>query len=843
VARRDQTLSAICVPASPDRLESELAANDGTSLLSSYTEASPRPGVAVPSSNLSRLAPVISGSQSADMELVVLTGGLPSLLTEGAVQVGYRMADQADNKIRGWTPPNWLSQVTFAKWTSADMYDAKCCTITDTQKVCVIYWDGTNSRYSKVWNPQTATWGSQVEIRTVGHASDVIVCYPEGRMVALVKNKAYRSDDGGATWTLHSASVFSSDLTAAYTTHDASRAAASPADRSAVYVAAIPGTDSILQCASDDQLTSLVEVDTAASKGAKPSIVALPAGGYLLSYLRAADDYPVLHRLSSAWEQYTDTTAIVIRAAACTDAQLTVEPDGLVWCHYAPTAPGGTVKVAYSVDGGVTWADTDEGALRSLATADLPAVRYATCTASGATFIVGNSTNGTSTVDGAVVVYVLGGWSSLPASVPGWSTARDWTQRSGTGPSTGSGSNATWVPTELPGDNGWTAAGAGTDTLITPGTLRIVTASDTRYFSRATSTTTTPATCSAQFACTVGGSVATDLVILRRWISWVGHEYRMTLRASTTQIRLYDDNASALATVDLDLTTAVQIMMVVASGATSQAWYKRPADTTWTSIWSGSLVDNTGTPTATGGIEWGHRSSSISTSLWEFVTDSDAAVVGQGLETTPAVGRPLTSIPIPLPLETGETGEGPSWLAASTGPGVLGEEWAVDVLHDYPIEHVIPTLSPSPAERWRSTSTAEQVIAWDHAYRTWIGDSIALVVLQASFRRCYLEDHDGSNWVEAGLLDLATGFVSVGAALYGDTLVPASGTDGSRYLHEGELVGGHVIIEADNVARRIAWNTAGSWTATSTTPQARIVLENVDGTEDLTSGATIVWPE
>jgi hypothetical protein len=153
---------------------------------------------------------------------------------------------------------------------------------------------------------------------------------------------------------------------------------------------------------------------------------------------------------------------------------------------------------------------------------------------------------------------------------------------------------------------------------------------------------------------------------------------------------------------------------------------------------------------------------------------------------------------------------------------------------------LLPTVSPSPAVRWRSTDTEEQVFAWDFTDREWLGDSIALPVLAANFRAADLDYYDGSDWQTAGTLDLATGFTGLSADLRGSVLTPATGTDaGGRYVAEGELAGGTAV---GNVARRIRWNSAGSWTGTTTTPQIRVQLEGIDGTEDYSEGVDLVWP-
>jgi hypothetical protein len=113
-------------------------------------------------------------------------------------------------------------------------------------------------------------------------------------------------------------------------------------------------------------------------------------------------------------------------------------------------------------------------------------------------------------------------------------------------------------------------------------------------------------------------------------------------------------------------------------------------------------------------------------------------------------------------------------------------------------------------------------------------------------------DDLSTGWTTAGTLDLALG-TSLSATRQGRTVVPRSGTTTiSRYIQEGELVGGYITIGSTGpvtVARRILANSGGYWSASSSVQQVVLTIEAVGG-EDTTatidivhhSGVLVVYP-
>jgi hypothetical protein len=851
VARLDTHVTAICLPIDPDRI-ADLAVNDGSTTGSSYTEANPRPGVSVPRDDRSRLVPVISGGQGEDVEIVVLKAGNPGLSTTGDCEVGYRLDGEADSKIRGWCPPNFLLGWGAPVWTAVSDYDRfDLCVIPTNQKIVVTY--GTSSSLNKgvaVFDPATWTWDADDAALsgTLSHPTDCILALPTGRLVLMASTDTYRSDDDGATWTDHGHDVLG-DF--GYSGFDRGRMAY--ANGSICLV--LDDGSTVAQFASDDLAGSftLVYDSGVTNVGTSVCVQPLPTGGFVVGYVRASDDQPSCRIISSAWQSIEDATEIVISANACDRMVIVADPDGMLWAYSARTASPQDVHLHYSVDGGLTWADAQEGAFHVCSTTADYLDNWAAASWQGGVAFGHNWVASTGNEDGSIGVAQLGGWSGVTAAKYVDDTGELWTKRVGFGPSGGGHTNVSWLPIELPSDSGlYTATGAGTAVLSTAGVL-ITTIADTKYYDR-TLGTATYFVGTYTMAVASGGSTADDSILFGVRVADGTNDHELHIRHSTTGFVVHDSNAgSDLATVTTSLVGGLQFVVRIyeVAGLTgdSAVYYRALGATAWTEAWSGNLQNDAATPAANGFVRWGHAANSTSTSKWNYVCEAEEGIVGfsRGSGVSfPALGRPITHLPIPLPEEVGD-GTDSAWLSVVAGPGALGEIYDLDADHDHPVEHLIPTLSPSPAEKWRSTSKSQQIITWDFGASTWIGDSIALVVLGANFETVVLESYNGASWDTEATMALDTGFRALGYSLTGDTLNPSATTlAGSRYLQEGELAGGRAIITtsagATQIARRIKWNTAGTWTPSSAglTARARIILEDVDGTED-TSGTNTLY--
>lgn len=796
-SRLTSHLVALCLPVDPDRAD-DLAANTGLTLTSSYTEAGPRPGACVPSDAHAQLVPVVSGGQGADLELVVLRGGQALLDVEQGVQLGYRFDGETDAQVRGWLHPGFLVAwaLVLGDGTADVVYHDIAC---DAAGRLIVVGVDANGYYSGRLDPSTSySWDTSVDPERVG----ALVPLPDGRVLMFAQSQSWITDDGGATWTRHS--VYRDDGP------DPTLIPRAAYRDGAILLCQLQGAsdDELVQLASDDLGQSWSEVFVASSAvGTSLSVQALPTGGFIVGYIRESDDHACVRILSSAWQSFDDATAIVVRADASADMVVVADADGLLWCYVTDGTNKHEVELYYSDDSGQTWTQTANGAMRVATGATRFLTGFAACPFNGGVALAHRmSISSLYSADRYIGVAVLGGWSTL-TDIGDDSRHEPLVNRVGFGPRTISGSNTCYLPFEAPATSGfWSASGGGSESFAS-GVLNITTAAATRYYSD--TFTTDFRTLVYQIRVQSGGDLADDDIIAAvRVANGSSLDRQVKVRHATTGFRVIDANDSdaTLATVTLDIqTSGVEIAIRVDPGSGNGldgVWYRRIGAPEWTRAWQGTAT-TAGSPAANGLVLFGHFATSTGSSRWGPVRHSPDRV-GDGVPGTTdyylRVGRPTSILPTPLDVEAGD-GTRAAYLSATGGPGALGEVYDVPVDHDYPVEHLLPTRSPSPAERWRSTSkTAQQVLCWDYGIETWAGDSIALVVQRANFRQAALQYYDGSTWQTAGTLDLGAEADGLSWSRTGDTLIPSgTGNLADRYWHEGELAGGLAILTVTSV--------------------------------------------
>lgn len=858
MARLGNDLAAIAVP--PSGLYDALAVNTATSTTSSYSQAGFDPGDAESEDEYVKMVPLLSGQQVADLEIVSLVSGMPMLSIVGSAQLGWRFAGDPAASTRGWIAPNWLTGVlTYEHTTSGSTSYPTCGIVThpQSQKVVAAY-KSSSARVARTYDPgeHTVTPNQKTtaarEIRADWDPSDAIVCYPTtGRIVCIAANRAYRSDNVGHDWTLHSSGVFATEID--WQNIDYARAAAS-ADGSALYLGEEETSGTIYQGASVDGLATVELVGS--WSGERPSVTALPGGGYAVAWIADTTDYPRCVRLASPWQPVGDVESVVITSTACDHVALVADPDGMLTAYYSPSGAQGQIRMSVSLDGGATWTAYTEGCLRSLST-DRPLVEYVAAYSAGAHILAGQSSADTATVDGTLWIYRLGGYSTLVPSIPGWTVARDFTARGGTGFSSGQ-SNCSWTPIELPGDASWTAAGTATQSLTIDGVRIQATAGQTRTYERDIGATSSTSVCVFEVVAVQGGDVTTNEIALKKRVSDASNERELVIALEDDgSVRARDGVANTtLGTVTMDPDTMLQIMVQVStsSAINSGAWVRYPYQSKWTEIWTGALDNDTATPAGTSRLQWGHISASAanSDSRWRLVCDTESTQLGYGIAHPQALGRPVSARPYPLAIEAGLGSAGvssgnylPLFLSAAGGPAALKEVWSIARRPTHPVSRLFPTESPSPSEPWRSTDKSEQLIVFDFTRNRWLGDSLALVAINVNFRAADLQYYDGAAWQTLGSLDLASGFISTTGTISGVSMVPAAATSaGGRYLQAGELVDGYAVIDTGSPvvtkARRISGQTAGWWRSGTGQPEPRLTLEGMDGTENTATAAILV---
>jgi hypothetical protein len=844
----------------PLDLVDALAVNTGTSTTSWYQQAGFEPGDAETEDDGVRMTPILTGQQLADLEIVSLVSGMPMLSIVGSAQLGWRFAGETAAKIRGWIAPNWLTGVlTYEHTTSGSTSYPSCGVVThpQSQKVVNVYKSGT-TRVARTYspgehaitpNPKTT---AAREIRNTWDPSDAVVCFPStGRIVAIVANRSYRSDDVGHDWTLHSSGVFASEID--WQGLDYARAAAS-ADGSALYVGEEETSGTLTQGASVDGLATVQLVGT--WSGERPTVAALPGGGYAVAWVADTTDYPRCVRLASPWQPIGDLESVVIASTACDHVVLVADPDGLLTAYYSPSGAAGQIRMSVSLDGGATWTAYTEGCLRSLST-DRPLVEYVGTASAGTHILSGQSDANTATVDGSLWIYRLGGYSTLIPSIPGWTTARDFTGRGGTGFSSGQ-SNCSWTPIELPGDASWTAAGTATQTLMVDGVRIQATAGQTRTYERDIGATDSTSVCVVEVVAIDGGDLTTNEIALRKRISNATDERELVIALKDDgQVRARDGVANTtLGTVTMAQDAMLQIMVQVSTSSAikSGAWVRYPYESVWTEIWTGDLTNDTASPAGTSRLQWGHIAASAgnSDSRWRMVCDTESTQLGYGIAHPQALGRPVSARPYPLSIEAGvgavasSSGEYlPLSLSAVGGPAALKEVWSIDRRPTHPITRIFADESPSPSEPWRTVDKSEQLIVFDFARNRWLGDTLALVAINVNFRAADLQYYDGAAWQTLGSLDLASGFTATNGIISGSSMIPAAATSaGGRYLQAGELVGGYAVIDTGSpvvtAARRITGQTPGWWRSGTGQPEPRITMTGISGTENASTAAILV---
>lgn len=845
-------LAGLAVPMEPAALLDALAANDGSATGSSYSQTGPRPGVSVPRDGTSTLVPVVSGGLGADVELVTLRPGDCGLADEAA-EIGWRLAGETGADIRGWSAPIWCSGCWPVLGASTPDARGAICTVPGTQRV-VAALPYASKVYVRTFDPADAdgAWGAAVEVHDGAAAGVALVALDDNSLLLLVLDPGngmiYRSTDGGDTWSFwrrHSIGASTTRLHAAYS--------------GGQILLVESSTTTIRQYASPDRFGTLALVATITDVAqAHSSVYPLPGGGFIVAYKAQGTLYPCVRIVPSAFSDLSEAAEIEIVASACSTVGLSVDPDGLIWAYVTDASTPGQAALYLSTDSGTTWVTTSALAWDLCSTSADYIAELLTTTAAGATYLLCEPTGSTSGADEAMVVR-LGGWETI--------TARGDALSFRVGPTLGS-----WLPFELPGDTGqWTrtAAGTPTESLVAAGLYHSTDpgGTDAVSYTRTTSTWMST-TLELGMRVDAGGSASADEIVtsvdLANTVADYAFKVRWYASGGTVWCNVRDPNAGtpSKATVDTAIATASSFRLRLhieptstgAATAKGYLWVAGPNDTQWTEVWSGTLTNNSSSPGSTGQVLWGLPTTPASTTAEAYVSYAliggyAAQQLGGGVQTASnvgAAGRPISVYPIPLHPELADADGLVPWIQGVSGPGTLGEVFDVDRDYDYPIEAVLPTVSPSPATRWRSTDTSEQVLAWDMGAATWWGDSVALIASGLNFREALLEYHNGSIWVTTGTLDL--GWDGIDYSLSGDTVIPGASTAAApRYLQEGELAGGHVILETGSgsgtAAYRVRWNTAGFWVPSgSGLPRARVMLEGDTTAADAAGAAVLVWP-
>lgn len=866
-------LAVVSTDLAPDALTAQGTSHGSAGVDSEYSEAGPQPGDATTSNTAAALQPRISGGQTNGVELRVINGGHPE---RGNMGMLYRLAtDTADTDWRSWSEPNLIQDWLPVVWSDTASYDRfDVVTLRDSQDLVVLYgrtdtadelkctrldWDG-----AEFGTAVTASVDARQSDGDVDATWEAVagVELSDGRLLAIgfdANIYVFVSTDRGDTWALHSGPPSSLQYSGA---PNKARAAEHRGD--VAMVVTFSGT--LHQWVSTDRGAQWREITTQATS-LSADVISVNDQALIVGYIDSGgSSYPTVKVLASATQSIDDATAIQVGAVALDVMCLCSDGTGTVYLVGQEASTEHTV-VWYSEDLGATWTQYDE---LLFATHDTSTYlrNFAATFVRGQMALAHNWTANPGNEDDSIGVVFAGGWGQFAQGYGEGSGEQRMGRCSWAHTGASAANGATGIPIELPADTGvWTNGGAGTFSLVSPGALQIACSAASGYFQRSTISGND---CTAKFEMRItsgtGSSTALNAGASLRQADGVD-EYILEVRfdAANNRIRCWDQVAGTQVGSDitgLSLGSYLQVFAQVGSSGRCYVWVREPLSTVYTrGPWDEQLTSNTSTPAATHRVRIGVVTSSTTTvqlRQWHYavhgVTTNNINGWRHGMDASPGAGRGtyhtggawVTSDPLALPDIGSATSA--AFLSAVRGPGAQNESYTILPVHDHGVDKMLPWLHPSPDEGWRSTGVADaQYIVWDLGQQSQLGGRWhwTFGFQRPNVRTIYVETNatGAGAWSTLGTLDLATGFTGLGFTRTGDWIRPNTGTsDGARYIHAGELVGGFVILTS-GVARRIVANSAGGWTDPSTNktvlPEIRI---EISGSEPSSGTCDIVWP-
>lgn len=852
---------------------------------SSYTQADPVAGVPV-AQNSGAMALTASGTQTAanTLEVTTIAGGI--VATDDGARYIWRNSTDAATDWRGWDPPVALSGWEAIRWTDgagALQYALTPHAINVGRTVLAVHATHDTGRASpygvevSIRNPTTGAW-STVEVWTTTLApptnqerAPCLVELPSGRILcyfwifdpnlSTAQIRQYYSDDTGATWTLGARGVLAELINYGTTgnSYRVKRIRAAYADGQIMLVShvianhsALTHIDTVLHWASVDlgnhfTLVSDWRTSDTVAVGALDLVVA--GGVFVLAFVAAngatySSDLVCL-RLGSAYQNSAvaiittaDTSAWGVTAGVTflyAELAAVVDTTGRLYCYGLGVANRDGVTV-YSPDSGATWQLLGQGteshttwyAGNDPAGATYPTAITAAHT-DGRIVIISNHAATPGDEDNSLTALYLGGYTTV--CLPGYSRAMREDNRIGW--------EHTWIPYDTPDATEWTASGVGTGTLTAGALVVATTANFKRYTATPTGTVAEGLICYARVQCSVGGTLATDRVSLSVRLDDGATGYQAELHLTTTGFRVFDQGVPAvLVDVVIDMTTPVDFLIGIASGKVA-VWYRAIGtgadlgDRVWTKAAATALADNGGA-TGTNQIEFGNRQAGTATSKWHTVCYVSDEWAGHGLDVAPTNPNDLMGR---LYSNTGGYVSQGVTLAATGGATVRGDEWNISTHYGYSIDRaLVATRRLSPRIAWRSTTTAQQLIAVQLSTVgdiTASGDVIGIGLYGANVPEYTLHgyDADTSTWISIGTAKSYTRAQGLRWTRSGSTVTTDTGGASTHepYYSDHELAAGYVWL-ADGVSRTITTNTGGKWT-NSTTRRPVLQLDGVDNTE------------
>lgn len=867
----------------PRWIPANLAANDGAANNSSYTENGPRPGAFLPGSNAQLGLIELSNGQENDVMVRTAIGGKAA--AEGASHIFRRSVDTLETDWYGWDTSCQPVMYSAAFWSDAATRDALNIAVFPQSQEPIVLMDGIVRR----WSHATNAWISEVTAYTyvAGQANGIVVIPGSERVIVLEAEGTattyalvtHYSDDGGATWVEGSRQKGFGALEGISTISDQGSLAYGANEL--IWMARdASGADEWHQFASADLGATWQFIDSIATLGQGADVFALPGGGFGLTYMDSDADTFRFRKIGGAYELFDNATEITIAdlsggAGTSADGRQAgwIDPDGTIWAM--ADREFGT-QLLYSVDDGDTWRICSYGMMDNQVTGS-SLENWKAVAAAGGMMLIGNHTGVGSDEDGSVDAIWAGGWTKVEAAPDtgaganhersaqtrfGFGIAASEVFTSGlvSGSSVAPDFNLTWFPFDLPDHTAGLYSQTGTaGTLESPGMMEIDTTATNGSYSKSVASvgTSDKSLIFAELAVIAGSSLITVIDILYGNAAQTV-SFNLDVLASATQFRLADPNGSTLATVDVDMTAGICLRIRVQySGSQGRLFCEyRPRGMRgdWIVV---DITSNLADGGSNGGFcrhRWGNIDSSTMVtnwysfhSLWEMGSHAfnwgATPDAGTSYHTTIA-GRWLTGRPMPAG-HIGGTSDNFAHLAVKAGPFFKADTQTATVSYDFPIENIFPTFSPSPAQPWRSSGTASDVIiALDYTRVSLLDGSVSylLYIGGTNLEEVKLEGFVSSSWSTLGTLVMAQGFTGLNYAIAGDLIVPNRSTTASagRYIQANEFRDGYVDVAGKT--RKIVNHTGGAWQQTTTPPaaaEAFFRIEGVDGTESALGTATL----
>lgn len=789
-----------------------LAANTGGSLVSSYTEADSVPGRVTPVAGQA-LVPVISNAQGDDPIVVRVrrsgyagTAGLTYQIGASGSQIGWHGL-----RVMGYDFAPFLGGPPYA----ATSFSA--VVVPSTQLYVLVYVDSGGALLSITRAPD-GTWSAPVMIVSSSSATAAVQLYltpDESRLIIARwasgsrRLSTYYSTDVAATWTILARQEDIRQLLPS--SDDPGKCAGCFTGNDMVlWVHADGAPDRSYQYASADGGITWDLVESIASGVEHLTIARLDSSTAIVVY--SADDPStalLAGVLGSAYQSIPTVQAVTVDTLVA-GAGLAVATDG--GSAYLVAIEDDTDRYLYaytSADRGLSWsarvvafaAGTSDGP-RNLSLA-------AQC---GRLWLACRHTGGVDTT--SMSHLALSGWSSHEFDIE---------------------PAHTWLPWDEPDASGWTHSGSEPFVIDVTGADFTPSAAD-GYYERGQVSSLTPG---AHIILDVasGGALTDNSLVFGVIARTTLKTYNIRLRLTPTGFRVMDVVAGAeAATVTVDLTEPIEIVVGFRSESEGFVAYKRPGEVAWTEVDISATVFSDGGAT---GIAWSPQMGALvagtSSSTWYQVVlydDISAIVSGSGL-----TGRVVGGIPLALGPEAVDADDKVSHLSIRGGVGLRGQSYQIPPGHVYALENALVGVAPGSRKNWRSLDTSEQVIAIDLTGAEYSGSAFGVYFGRVNFRTAYLEYYNEgtASWQTVGTLDTATDFVDLEFDRSGGSIYPQSGASTSgRILQGNELAdGGWVILtQGMDVAARYVCDHTGGWWQDRANTSAVLPVLNLDGVDD-----------